>query len=387
MEQENIKLDEEQYMILNPQKCRDCKIKYNVGCNKCPDSNEIVKSWNEYRKANLYTNIYLQGANFCGRNLEGIFLNGGKYHDSSAPVETRKFQGEVHLEGANFNGANLVNSVFVNAHLEGAHFYNTDLNKSCFVATHLEGAKIINAHLEGAVIKYACIQQSSFYRSIVDGSTEIWNCELDRSTDFRGVGLSSLRIDDAKRQLLEYNIRRLNWEGWYKDRPYLKWFAKPFWLLSDYGRSIGRIITWFFVLAISFGFIYFLFGVIDLHCFKSDNPGIVNNLMNIEMTSPEQGSLPWWHVLPRSIYFSIVTMTTLGFGDMHANPESKLWFLGYLLLMFQVLLGYVILGALITRFAVLFTAGGPAGDFIEMDQDTTNLLKRLKEKDKFSENC
>ncbi len=32
-------------------------------------------------------------------------------------------------------------------------------------------------------------------------------------------------------------------------------------------------------------------------------------------------------------------------------------------LMLQVILGYVLLGALVTRFAVLFTAGGPAGKF------------------------
>ncbi len=32
-------------------------------------------------------------------------------------------------------------------------------------------------------------------------------------------------------------------------------------------------------------------------------------------------------------------------------------------IIFLVILGYVLLGALITRFAVLFTAGGPAGTF------------------------
>ena len=63
-----------------------------------------------------------------------------------------------------------------------------------------------------------------------------------------------------------------------------------------------------------------------------------------------------WHAL----YFSVVTMTTLGFGDIAANPDS--WD-GQALLMFQVILGYVLLGALVTRFAVLFTAGGPAGRF------------------------
>jgi len=55
-------------------------------------------------------------------------------------------------------------------------------------------------------------------------------------------------------------------------------------------------------------------------------------------------------------------MTTLGFGDMHANCQS---FWGHLLLTVRVILGYVLLGALITRFAVLFTAGGPAGKFAD----------------------
>jgi len=62
----------------------------------------------------------------------------------------------------------------------------------------------------------------------------------------------------------------------------------------------------------------------------------------------------------RTLYFSIVTMTTLGFGDMYAKSQS---FFGHLLLMVQVLLGYVLLAALVTRFAVLFTGGGPAGHF------------------------
>ena len=61
-----------------------------------------------------------------------------------------------------------------------------------------------------------------------------------------------------------------------------------------------------------------------------------------------------------ALYFSIVTMTTLGFGDIHAAPDSPL---GQVLLSVQVLLGYVMLGALVTRFAVLFQAGGPAGRF------------------------
>jgi hypothetical protein len=57
---------------------------------------------------------------------------------------------------------------------------------------------------------------------------------------------------------------------------------------------------------------------------------------------------------------------------MYANAQS-IW--GHILLTIQVILGYVLLGALVTRFAVLFTAGGPAGKFT----DEKTIRQRLKE--------
>jgi hypothetical protein len=87
-------------------------------------------------------------------------------------------------------------------------------------------------------------------------------------------------------------------------------------------------------------------------------PGIVDSLF----VDTKGVVVEWWLVPLRALYFSVVTMTTLGFGDMYANAQS---FWGHILLSLQVILGYVLLGALITRFAVLFTAGGPAGKFVE----------------------
>jgi voltage-gated potassium channel Kch len=76
------------------------------------------------------------------------------------------------------------------------------------------------------------------------------------------------------------------------------------------------------------------------------------------------------------LYFSVVTMTTLGFGDIAANPDS--W-VGQVVLMVEVILGYVLLGALVTRLAVLFTSDGPVGSFTPMDEETKELLAKLKE--------
>lgn len=55
-------------------------------------------------------------------------------------------------------------------------------------------------------------------------------------------------------------------------------------------------------------------------------------------------------------------MTTLGFGDVYAAPTSAV---GQFLLSLQVVLGYILLGALVTRFAMLFSAGGPSGAFYQ----------------------
>ena len=116
--------------------------------------------------------------------------------------------------------------------------------------------------------------------------------------------------------------------------------VRLFWSISDYGLRTWRIIAWFFGLATVFAIAYWLWPrCVIVHSEVGDIRGFVH-----------------------ALYFSVVTMTTLGFGDIAANPDS--W-QGQVLLMAQVILGYVLLGALVTRFAVLFTAGGPAGKFTD----------------------
>jgi len=110
-------------------------------------------------------------------------------------------------------------------------------------------------------------------------------------------------------------------------------------------------------------------------------PGIVSNLF----VDRDGVKVVWWLVPLRTLYFSIVTMTTLGFGDIYANAQS-LW--GHILLSVQVILGYVLLGALVTRFAVLFVASGPAGSFskkrvekesgIPKDRNTKSNKRKLR---------
>lgn len=283
---------------------------------RCSEKKDMTE-WNQWRKENSNENILLEGANLVFAHLEDAFLLGS------------------HLENAKLRCAYLNDANLANAHLE----------KADLVDTHLEGTNFKNAFLEGA----------DFQIAIVSGSTSFCYCEVDRYTDFRGVGLDSARMDPGTKQLLEYNIRRMNWEDWYKEHWFLRWPVRLFWLISDYGRSTGRVVLTFFVLATAFALVYYFV------------PGLVNDL---------HGTGHWYSDLVRACYFSIVTMTTLGFGDMYADKQS---IAGHILLSLQVLLGYVLLGALITRFAVLFTAGGPAGKFADEKKESEDDERKHNE--------
>jgi len=291
-------------------------------CSKKGNINE----WNEWRLNNPNEDILLEGATLSGLNLKGANFCAGKYENEHKRLIE---YGEVYLKNVEFYNTQLQNAQLYNVHIEGSWFYYT--------------------HLQGAILHGAIVSRSTTINK---------HCEIDRFTDFTGIGLSSTRIDPEIKQLLEYNIRRKNWEEWYKEHPKLKYIIRPFWLMSDYGLSTGRIVDVFLGVAFIFANIYYHWGRIA-------PPGIVDNLF----VGRNGLEVPWWLVPLRTFYFSIITMT-LGFSDMYANAQS-IW--GHILITVQALLGYVLLGALVTRFAVLFTAGGPAGRFADEKEKTDKI--------------
>ncbi|MDI6447789.1 potassium channel family protein [Anaerobaca lacustris] len=217
-------------------------------------------------------------------------------------------------------------------------------------------ANLQDAHLEGAMLNCAELKGTILHIASVDGATILWGCTVNRhskvcmGTDLSGVALDTVKIDPGTKLLVEYNIRRKNWEQWYREHNVLhSAVVRSFWWFSDYGLSTGRVLFSFAGLAFVFAIIYWLW------------PRCV-------MVNGKVGDV---REFVYALYFSVVTMTTLGFGDIAANPDSTC---GQLLLMFQVILGYVLLGALVTRFAVLFTAGGPAGQFA----DEKGIIDRVR---------
>jgi hypothetical protein len=347
---------------------------------RCSNARDMTE-WNDWRKRNRGIIPYLERAYLVSANLQGAYLEDanlegailgaanlqeanlrsanlqGAYLEDAelegANLGSAKLQG-AYLEGAKLQGADMVVAKLQGAYLEDAKLQGADLRSAKLQGAYLEDAKLqgaglVGTELQGAILWEAKLQGADFENAMVDASTLIYNCSIDRDTYFGGVGLASARIQPGLRVSLEGNIRRIEWGKWYKKHKYLRWPVSLFWWVSDYGMSTTRLMGTFFGLAFIFGLIYYLF------------PSLVRNLDSIPGALGEPSiSISLSDRFVRAMYFSVVTMTTLGFGDIFANPHSKG---GHFLLGFQVLLGYGLLGALITRLGILFQSLGPAQDY------------------------
>lgn len=327
----------------NKDKPRGFNEEQYVRLKRCSDKKDMTE-WNQWRKDNPDVDIELEGykANFRDWYLKKVNLH-------AYPNKSEK----VYLREADFQFANLRKASFDYAHLESAQFGVAKLQNAKCSSTHFENANFAGSNLKGTGFMGSHLENAVFRGVILDGETIFWDCTINkcvssvvRGTDFTGSQLNAVRISPGTKQLLEYNIRRMNWEDWYKQ---CKWYkpwqwpvrnilVRTFWWMSDYGKSTLSIIGLFFGLAVIFGIVYRVW------------PGLV------QVNGGDDTIRGFVHTL----YFSVVTMTTLGFGDIAANPDN--W-CGQVLLMVQVVFGYVLLGALITRLAVLFTGDGPAGRF------------------------
>ncbi|MBN1392658.1 MAG: pentapeptide repeat-containing protein [Sedimentisphaerales bacterium] len=315
-------------------------------CSKKKDAAE----WNFWRKNNpaeevqlFYANMkefYLEGANLERVNLMGANLQDAKLKDAN-------------LQGAYLCEANMQEADLHMANLTGAVLSTANLQKARLEGACLRGADFDKAYLQGTIFKSA----------ITDGGTSFCRCKVNRyrgkriGTDFSNVDLRNVRIDAGTRQLLEYNIRRANWRQWYRRHRLSSLPVRAFWSMSDYGTSTARVFAAFFLVVLLFAAVY-------MNWSYWLPPGAVSNLF----AEPEIGEAEWHYfvrAMVRPIYFSFITMTTLGFDDIYVNKES---IAGHILIILEVISGYVLFGALVTRFAVLFTSGGPCGKFAENDK-------------------
>lgn len=302
---------------------------------------------NNLRQADL-VGCNLRGAQLQGRDLSGLDLS---YADLSG----------ANLVGANLAGSKLFGASLCNAECLQADFSDADLSqcnalgagfgkailRRCLLfGADLAAATLTQASLEAADLRTATMKEARLLRADLTGA------DLARA-DLQAADLSHATVTDA--QFVECDLRRArllgvngsqraNWIGadirdadfcgaylvrrTIGDQNYLHEFRNQdpysnalywvWWATSDCGRSITRWSAWIAVIVLVYSGAFNSVGV-------------------------DWGSHPTW-LSP--MYLSVVTLTTLGYGD--AVPMSVS---AQIVAMTEVFVGYVMLGGLLSIFS------------------------------------
>ncbi len=275
-----------------------------------------------------FTEADLSGANFFKAKLAGAILRNAKLH-------------RAEFTGADLSEANLENVAarqagFGMACLKGANIFQADLSDSTLSKSDLEAANLSAACLKGVRMREAMLGGVKFT------SADLSYCDLAMSNvaraSFKNANLQncSLRLLQGfeKADWTGVDVRDINFAGAYRvrrfilDQNYIKEFRESsraanvlyylWWISCDCGRSMLRWCLLIVFLSMIFAGLYSL---VDI----------------------DYGDRVTWL---SSLYYSVVTLTTLGYGDIVPASAAAQG-----IAMLEVVIGYMMLGGLLSIFS------------------------------------
>jgi len=266
-------------------------------------------------------NANLKMAVLTGADLSGAHLKGAELYKVDLSCASLigadlsdVYFAEANLRDADLRGANLQGADLSGADLSGANLTGANLGRTIMVRAKVKGANLRNADIYGA--------------DLTDLEYGSYPSMRGHFYGIRGLGScygNALFVRDANDQdyldTLENTIEATPSTAMRRWKRF--WFRA--WGLIDYGRSLARFFAIAFVVAMTFGWIYFF------------DRALGWNLLEYSGSADSPLS-PFFH--------SIVTYTKLGFGYM----TPKHW-LGEVLLVCEGVLGYITLGLLLSILA------------------------------------
>ncbi|MEW5913380.1 MAG: pentapeptide repeat-containing protein [Thermodesulfobacteriota bacterium] len=267
----------------------------------------------------LLLNANLSAASLRGADLSGAFMSGANL--SSADVSEARLSGAL-LDGADLSRAKLIDADLDHADLRKANLHWADLSGARLLGAKLCGASTIRADLSKAQLFEADLSGADLRHANLSDA-DVNGVKYNRKTKFLGARLATCYgspkfVSFARHQEYLEEMRQ-GIGGWIA---FALW-----WLFADCGRTIWRWILWSLIFAVGFACVFYY--------------------LNLNPAAP---AFKIHHGLPNDfhtmLYYSVVTFTTLGFGDITPlTREAAYW------VMAEVILGYVMLGGLISIFA------------------------------------
>ncbi len=244
---------------------------------------------------------HLEGVDLSREDLSGARLV--KAHLDGAAFVRANFEG-AHLYGASFRGANLFNANFRRANLKetdmtGANVLEIKIDEAKILGISWGAKGVVQTELEGiefekqgdvAHAREKFREAEEIYRNI---RTHLMTAGIfDEAADF-----FYREMVVRRKQMPKYSIQRLS--------------SKVIDLLCGYGEKTFRVIGMAAAFVILNSFAYFAFGI-----------KYGEEILKWDMTQPLSQNINEYLLC---IYFSVVTMTTLGYGDISPVGISRVF--------------------------------------------------------------
>ena len=256
---------------------------------------------------------------------------------------------KVVCENLDFSKINFSGSILSQAHFSDCHFVGTHLSNSNMIGARFDGCDLVgsdlrNAHLTRAIFNHCLLSHSDlrgaylveahfnetdFMASLLSG-TVLWNADFRgvknlRKKNFENPDAKGLAALSEKHALVAFESYRtikhyFYDQGFYEDASWaayrgLTMERKHFFetrdpryfpsllmdILSGYTEKPHRVILSSLTVVLLFGVLYFL--------------------LNVPQASANLNSYSRISFLD-SIYFSFITVTTVGFGDLVPRPGA-----------------------------------------------------------------
>lgn len=300
----------------------------------------------------------LRGAHLIGEDLSGLDLSGldltgadlSRANLSGSKLINAKLAGvvlfEAELGSCEFLSADLTDSNLSSCRASGAGFESANLANATMFNAVMKGATFTKANLQGADMRRADFQEARIREADIREAnltrSNLHMADLEGSRVDKAVFLDADMCHSRLRGMKGYSsanwigadVHGVNFTGAYltrriiMDQNYLYEFRTQsrsnavmywlWWVTSDCGRSFLR---WGACICL----LICMFAVLFSH------------------VAIDYGEYP---TTISSFYYSVVTLTTLGYGDV--LPASMA---AQILAMIEVVIGYVMLGGLLSIFA------------------------------------
>ncbi len=247
-----------------------------------------------------FTDAELLGADLSGADLTNATLDRAGFGQVTA-VGTAFFG--VTANSATFSGADLTEADFRVANLDSSRMLTATMVRVDFSAATLTSADLTGCDLAGVVFREADLRESRL-KNVAGYSSADWIGADIQNVDFTGAWLLRRHIQD------ENYLHEFRTQSRRHERLYQLWK-----LTSDCGRSLRRWTLWTALIASVYAVAY--------------------TQVDIDWGGHETPAAP--------IYYSVVTFTTLGYGDILPGSTAA-----QLLAMSEVVFGYLSLGGMMS---------------------------------------